>query len=160
MFDESTLTAADVMTRNLVTVSPDTPVRSVAKILATNNISAVPVVDEYGRPLGLVSEGDLVKWRDEPDARQTWWLDMLADGFELSPAFLEYVRSEHGRVRKVMTNPVASVVERTPLREVAQLITDRNIKRVLVLREGRLVGIVSRADLVRAMAGEIRVPAA
>jgi CBS domain-containing protein len=156
MLDDSNLKAADVMTRDVITSFPDSSIRSAAKLLASRKISAVPVIDESGHPIGLISEGDLVKWRDEPDERQerqAGWLNMLADGFELSPDFLNFVRSEREKVQNVMIRPVTSVSETTPLYEFARLLDDKKNKPVLVEKDGQLVGIVSRADLIRALAG-------
>ena len=146
--------ARDVMTSAVVAVSPDTPIGDIAKILRERGISAVPVVDEKtGSPLGMVSEGDLIG-RDEADreARLDWWLTLLAEGEALNPEFLANVRSSARRAGAVMTAPVITVGEETEIDEVARLLTAHRIKRVPVLRDGRIVGIVSRADLVRALA--------
>jgi CBS domain-containing protein len=146
------MNVAEVMTRQAVTVGPTTSVRDVAKLLLERRISAVPVVDALGALLGIVSEGDLVRRGDVVrDERQSWWLQMLAEGEDLAPAFLAYARSGDRPVRDLMTREVVTVEETTPLPEVARLLEERRIKRVPVLRQGKLVGIVSRADLVRAL---------
>jgi CBS domain-containing protein len=145
--------ARDVMNSAVVAVKPDTPISDVAKTLRDHRISAVPVVNEAGSPLGVVSEGDLIG-RDEAEreARLDWWLILLAEGEALNPEFLASVRSSERRARDVMTAPVVTVGEEAEIDEVARLLTAHRIKRVPVLRDGRIVGIVSRADLVGALA--------
>jgi CBS domain-containing protein len=147
--------ARDVMTRRVLSVSPDTPVRQVARILLENGISAAPVVDQSGCPMGMISEGDLVDsahW--DRAARREWWLTLLAEGEMLSPEFLAYLRDADTPARARMHAPVISVTEETDTDEIARLLIAHRIKRVPVLRDGRVVGIVSRADLVRALANQ------
>ena len=145
--------AREIMNSAVVAVRPDTPISDVAKTLREHRISAVPVIDEAGSPPGMVSEGDLIG-RDEADreARLDWWLTLLAEGEALNPEFLASVRSSKRRAHDIMTAPVIAVGEDTEIDEVARLLTARRIKRVPVLRDGRIVGIVSRADLVGALA--------
>ena len=150
--------AMDVMTTNVITVSPDTSVQEVAKILSERSISGVPVVDAQNRLVGIVSEGDLLHRVEmgtdrRPDRRtgrrRSWWLDTVGSDEELARA---YVKS-HGRTaRDVMTSEVTSVSETTELADIANLLETKRIKRVPVVRDGKLVGIVSRANLVRALA--------
>ena len=146
--------AMDVMTTGVITVDPDTSVQAVAKLLFERGISGVPVVDAADRLVGIVSEGDLlhrVETGTERVAgrRRSWWLDTIASDQELAR---DYVKS-HGRTAKdVMTREVIAVTEATDLAEVAMLLETKRIKRVPVLRDGKLVGIVSRANLVRALA--------
>src|SRR5690242_9653458 len=85
------MNARDVMTKAVVSVHPDTPVREIARLLLDNGISAVPVVDNNAIPIGIVSEGDLIR-RDQParEARREWWLEILAEGEQLSPEFLAW----------------------------------------------------------------------
>src|SRR6201993_1146014 len=113
--------ARDVMNSAVVAVRPDTPINDIAKTLREHRISAVPVIDEAGSPLGMVSEGDLIG-RDETgrEARLDWWLSMLAEGEPLSADFLESVRSAGRRARDVMTAPVVTVGEETEIGEVAR----------------------------------------
>lgn len=145
--------AHEIMNSGVVAVRPDTPISDVAKTLREHRISAVPVIDEGGSPLGMVSEGDLIG-RDEVDrkARLDWWLTLLAEGEALNPEFMASIQSPERRARDVMTAPVITVGEDTEIDEVARLLIAHRIKRVPVLRDGRVVGIVSRADLVRALA--------
>lgn len=150
--------AMDVMTTNVITVGPDTSVQDVAKILSERGISGVPVVDADNRVIGIVSEGDLLHRVEtgterRPDRvtprRRSWWLDTIGRDEELAR---DYVKS-HGRTANdVMTREVISVDDTTELADVATLLETRRIKRVPVLKDGKLVGIVSRANLVRALA--------
>jgi CBS domain-containing protein len=143
------------MTLEVVSVRPDTPTREIAKILRDHEISAVPVVDAGGAPVGMVSEGDLIG-RDEADreARRDWWLTLLAEGEALDAEFVASLRTPDRTARDVMASPVITVGEEAEVSEIARLLTVHRIKRVPVLRDGRMVGIVSRADLVRALAAE------
>lgn len=152
--------AADLMTTEVVTVSPDTPTREIARALLEHRISAVPVVDDDGRPLGMVSEGDLIG-RDEADqeARRDWWLALLAEGEALHPDFEASVTGPQRRAREVMSTPVVTVGESDTAAEIARVLAAQRIKRVPVLRDGKIVGIVSRADLLQALAAEERAPA-
>ena len=145
--------ARDIMTSAVISVSPDTPIGEVAKTLRTHGISAVPVIDKAGGLIGMLSEGDLIG-RNEADreARRDWWLTLLAEGEPLNTDFLASLRTPERQARDVMTTPVVTVDEKTEVSEVAQLLTAHRIKRVPVLRNGRIAGIVSRADLVRALA--------
>jgi CBS domain-containing protein len=147
--------AQDVMTTTVVSVGPGQGTREVARILRDKGISAVPVVDDDGRPLGMVSEGDLIG-RDEGDreGRRDWWLNLLAEGEPLHPDFLKSLRLPDRLARDVMVRPVITVGEQTNVGEIARLLIAHRIKRVPVVRDGRIVGIVSRADLVQALATE------
>ena len=147
--------ARDVMTSAVVSVSSETPISEIAKILHDHGISAVPVVDKVGAPIGMVSEGDLIG-RDEGDraARRDWWLALLAEGGTLSADFLASLHTPERRAQDVMATPVVTVVEETEVAEIARLLTAHRIKRVPVLRDGRIVGVVSRADLLRTIAAE------
>jgi CBS domain-containing protein len=144
----------DVMTTNVITVDPNTSVQEVARLLSERSISGVPVVDSQNRLVGIVSEGDLLH-RVETGTerrvrrRRSWWLDTIGSDEELAR---DYVKS-HGRTAKdVMTRDVISVAETTELADIATLLETKRIKRVPVVRDGQLVGIVSRANLVRALA--------
>jgi CBS domain-containing protein len=141
--------AQDVMTTRVVAVAPDTPVTEIAKLLLERQISAVPVVSDDRRLLGIVSEGDLTHGLGQEGAKRSWWLDLLASPQAKAEAYLR----SHGRLASdLMTREVVSVTPDTPLPEIARLLEARRIKRVPVLRDGELVGIVSRADLLRGFA--------
>jgi CBS domain-containing protein len=147
------MNAGDVMTRKIIAVRPDAPASAIALTLLENGISAVPVVDENGAPIGMVSEGDLMP-RDESErlARRDWWLKMLAEGEALSESYVAYLDERKRTAREIMSSPVISVDEGASLVEVAELLSANRIKRVPVLRDGRMVGIISRANLVKAVA--------
>jgi CBS-domain-containing membrane protein len=133
-------------------------VGEVAKLLLEHRISAVPVVDSDGRLLGIVSEGDLMR-REETgtEAHRSWWLNAFTGSDEAAEEFAK----SHGRfARDVMTHDVVTVSEDTPLAEVAQTLERRGIKRVPVLRDGRVVGVVSRANLLQALAASPAAPVA
>jgi CBS domain-containing protein len=143
--------ARDVMTTTVATVSPDTPVPEIATLLLDRHISAAPVVDADNHILGIVSEGDLIhRAESDTERRRSWWLALLRTGAE--DRAREYVRAHGRRAADVMTRDVVTVGEDTPLGELAELLERRRIKRVPVVRDGRLVGIVSRADLLRGLA--------
>ena len=145
--------AASIMTTKVLTVRPDDTVARVAKLLATHRISAVPVCDAQSRLLGMLSEGDLMRpLSAETEVRRAWWLRMLAEGTQLAPEFLTYVREDRRRAEDLMTREVISVVESTKVRDIADLVMKHRVKRVPVLRDGKVVGIVSRADLVSLLA--------
>ena len=142
--------ALDVMTSKVVTVSPETSISEIAKLFLRYRISAVPVVDGDKRVLGMVSEGDLLhRAETKTEQRRPWWLSMLAGTEEQAR---DYIKSHGQCAGDVMSTNVVTVAEDTPLADIAQLLEERRIKRVPVTRNGKLVGIVSRADLVRALA--------
>ena len=147
--------AREVMIVAIVSVTPDTTTQETARILRDRGISAVPVVDEAGKPIGMLSEGDLIG-RDDADreARRDWWLTLLAEGEQLNPDFLASLRSPVTRAREVMTSPVIAVDDDADIRDIARMLIDHRIKRVPVLCDGRVVGIVSRSDLVRTLAAD------
>lgn len=141
--------ARDIMTADVLTVSPSTPVIDIAKLLLERRISGVPVVDAERRVVGIVSEGDLMRRAEAgTERRRSWWLELLSEASVLARDFVK----THGlRAGDVMTPYVVSVTETTPVGDVAELLDRRAIKRVPVVRDGRLVGIISRADLLRAL---------
>ncbi|HLY56817.1 MAG TPA: CBS domain-containing protein [Stellaceae bacterium] len=151
--------ASDIMTRDVVSVGPETGLKEVARLLLERGISAVPVVDPAGEVIGMVSEGDLIGRDDaEREARRDWWLALLAEGEALHPEFLASFGDGDRTAREVMSAPVVTVTEAAEAREIARLLAAHHVKRVPVLRGGALVGIVSRADLLRAFAGEKTAP--
>jgi len=143
------MNAADVMTANVVTIQADEHVINVARLLLDRRISAVPVVDADGKLLGIVSEGDLLR-RVETDTerKRDGWNGLFASRPSLAA---EYAKSHARRAGDVMTRNVVTVAGDVPLSHIADLFEKHNIKRVPVVRDGRVVGIVSRADLLRAL---------
>ena len=155
MLDEAVFTAGDLMTRHVAVVHPEMSLLAAVKLMAARRISGMPVVDDAGTIVGMISEGDLVRWHEGYTERQARWLDMLADGGHLAPAFLEGIHEQRRKVKSVMSPGAMTVSEDTPARDVAHLMYSKNIKRVPVLRDGKLVGIVARSDLVRALAQKL-----
>jgi CBS domain-containing protein len=150
------MNAADVMVSNVITVNVDATVQEVAGTLATNHVSAVPVVDREGKLAGMVSEGDLIRRSEIGTERsRSWWLDALSTNRKLAE---EFVRSHSLRVSDVMTTKVISVKPDSTLGEIASLLEKNGIKRVPVVRDGTVVGIVSRANLVQALASVMAQP--
>jgi len=142
--------AADVMISPVITVGPDATVQDVANILLRNRISAVPVLSPQGEILGIVSEGDLLRRVESGTQRhRSWWLDLLTTKFTLRD---EFVKSHSRKVTDIMTTDVLTVSPDTQLGDIASLLEENGIKRVPVVTDGKLVGIVSRANLVQAIA--------
>jgi CBS domain-containing protein/biotin carboxyl carrier protein len=152
-------TARDIMTTDVFSVSPETTTREVARLLLDHGISAVPVVDHKGAPVGMISEGDLVgRNAADREARRDWWLTLLAEGEAMNPEFLNYLQKVRRAAREIMSAPVVTVEESAEVSEIARLLATHRIKRVPVVRDGRVVGIVSRADLLRALAANGSAP--
>jgi CBS domain-containing protein len=152
MLDEAPVLAADIMTRDVAVVHPETSLIDAVKLMAGRRISGVPVVDTAGAVVGMLTEGDLLRWREGYTEKQAHWLDLLAEGQELAPTFLDAVLDQHYRVKNVMSAGAVTLTEDVSAREIAALMYQRNIKRVPVVRDGKLVGIVARSDLIRAFA--------
>ena len=147
-----TIPAKSVMTKDLVTVSPETTVAESARRMLTHHVSAVPVVDTNNQPLGLVSEGDVMRhFSAQFQSKRAQWLRMLAEGEKLAPEFLAEIRLNQHQVLEIMHTAIISANEEASLAELADLMLKHGIKRVPILRDGVLVGMVSRADVVRAV---------
>lgn len=143
--------AKDIMTAPVTSVAPDTTVSEIASLLFERRISAVPVVED-GRLVGIVSEADLLHRHEIGTGciaqSGSWWLRL----FSADRSIEEYIKSHARRARDVMTREVATVSPETPVAEVATVLERRGVKRVPVMEAGRLAGIVSRANLVQALA--------
>jgi CBS domain-containing protein len=137
------------MTTELVKVGPETTVADIAALLVSHRIGAVPVVRDE-RLIGIVSQTDLVH-RSETgtEKRRKWWLDAFANP---DIKAREYVKSHGHKAEDVMTRHVVSVSESASLAEVADVLDTHRIRQVPVISDGRLIGMISRADLVRALA--------
>jgi CBS domain-containing protein len=152
--------AKEFMTFEVVSIDPDAAVPNIAALLLKHRISAVPVVDAAGAPIGMVSEGDLLGRSElEPERRVDWWLTLLAEGETLNPDFIAALRKSERKARDIMSKPLISVDETTEASEIARLISAHHIKRVPVIRDGRIIGIVSRADLLNALVAEVSAAA-
>ena len=143
--------ARDVMTLAVFTVKPTTSVKDVARLFIERRISAVPVVDDQGKIVGIVSEGDLVHRSEiSNQGRRPWWLDLMVRDKTLDAE--EYIKAHAKRVADVMTRNVITAAPDTSLQEIAETLEKYGIKRLPIVRDGKLVGIVSRANLVQAIA--------
>jgi CBS domain-containing protein len=145
---------ADVMTRNCITIAPDATVEEAANLMLSRNISGLFVVDKAGELAGVITEGDLLR-RDElgTERNRPWWLRLL-----VSPArqAADFAQANGRHVRDVMTEDVLSIARDAPLEEVVAAMEKNRIKRLPVTADGKVVGVVSRADLLRALIGRVR----
>ena len=142
--------ARDVMVASVITASPNASVKSVAETFVRHQISAVPVVDDKGKLVGIISEGDLLHRAEAgTEKRRPWWLRAFIGPDALAN---EYVKSHARKVADAMTRQVVTASPETPLHEVATLLEKHSIKRVPIVENGQLVGVVSRANLVQAVA--------
>ena len=142
--------ARDVMTQPATTLRDDAPLEQAIALMLERGISGLPVVDQYGRLLGMLTEGDLLRRVEVGTSehhRSGWWDFIRGPGRNAA----EYVRTHSRRVSDLMTRNPASVSEGTPLSDVVELMESRRIKRVPVMRDDMVVGIVSRSDLLRAV---------
>jgi CBS domain-containing protein len=147
------LKVREIMTTPVITVKPDTTVRELADILAQNKISGVPVVDAQDAMLGMVSEADVIV--QDADLHFPYYIQFLESVIYLQSVhkFEERFRKAFGsKVSEIMTEDVISVSPDQTVREAATLMADRNVNRVPVTENGKLVGIVTRGDIVRAIA--------
>ena len=145
------MNAANMMTSPVVTIGPEASVRDAAWTMLTNRISAVPVLDGQGRLIGILSEGDLLRRAETGTQRRRSWWGMLGLGSEQLAA--EFVKSHGRKVADVMSRNVITAHEDTPAPEIARLMETHGIKRVPIVEDGKLVGIVSRADFLTALTG-------
>src|SRR6516165_2800415 len=142
--------ARDVMVRAVVTASPDTKVDGLARLMINLRVSGVPVLDPDGRLVGIVEEGDLLRRAETGTERhQPRWSEPFSSNSRLAA---EYVKSHARRVADIMTREVFSVDETATLHEIVDLLEEKKIKRVPVMHNGKIVGIVSRADLLKVLA--------
>jgi CBS domain-containing protein len=147
------MNAADVMTREILSVGPDTTVAEAIRTMLDKRISGLPVIDEAGRLVGILTEGDLMRRGEtETERQRPRWLEILMGPGRLAD---EYVRTHGRKVEEVMTRDPVSATPDTPLREVVELLERHRIKRVPVLDGDVPVGILSRADLLRALLGAL-----
>ena len=142
--------ASDVMITGVITVKPDSDVPEVAALLLNNHISAAPVVDNTGRLIGIISEGDLLRRGEAGTGHErSWWLRLLI-GREVLAA--EFLKEHSRRVGDLMTREIVSAEPDTPVAEIATLLERHRIKRVPIVQNDKVVGIVSRANLIQALA--------
>jgi CBS domain-containing protein len=142
--------AADVMKHRVVTIGPETTIGEAAKLMIHHGISGLPVVDRSGSPIGMVTEGDLLRRTETgTERRRPHWLEFLIGPGRLAG---EYVHTHGRKVEEVMTRKVITITPATPLEEVVGLMEKHRVKRLPVIEHKKIVGIVSRANLLHALA--------
>ncbi len=147
------ITAAEIITAPAVVVLPETNMAEVASLLASKHFSAVPVCHADNTLVGIVSESDILKpFRESVRARRDWWLGVIAEGEALPEDFLDYLRQDMRTAADVMVRHVHTATENTTLPELAEVMIKYAVKRLPVLRDGKVVGVVSRSDLVAVIA--------
>jgi len=141
--------AMDVMVRDVMTVKPDDSVSDVVKLLAEHDVSALPVVSADGQVVGMISEADLMR-RPEigTEKHRPWWIEAITPAATLAEDFAK----SHGHVDEIMSRHVISASEDTSLGDIATLLERHRIKRIPILRGGKLVGVVSQSNLIQALA--------
>ena len=141
--------AEDVMTRGVISIDPDATVLQAARLMLQHRISGLPVIDNTGKLVGILSEGDFLRRREtKTERRRSRWLEFLMGPGRIAA---EYSHSHGSKVSEVMTTAVQSVDEVTPLEDIVDLMEQHRIKRVPVLCGGEVVGIITRSNLMRAM---------
>jgi CBS domain-containing protein len=149
---EPDMNASDIMTKTVITGRPDTTVEQVAELMTQNRISALPVLDKKGGIVGIVSEGDLMRRVEgAKNNSRSWWLSLFSGSETGAKGFVQ----ERGlHIKDIMTTQVTTVAPDTPVGEIARLLGKKHIKRVPVVKDGKLVGVVSRANLLQALAAQ------
>jgi CBS-domain-containing membrane protein len=148
--EKEAMRAMDVMVRDVVTASPDEDVDQVVELLAQHDASTLPVVDTDGNVVGMIGDLDLMR-RSEigTEKHHPWWMEAMTPASKLAG---EFAKSHGRRVSEVMSTHIISASEDTPLGDIANLLEKHRIKRVPILRDGKLVGMVSRSNLIQALA--------
>jgi CBS-domain-containing membrane protein len=147
--------AKDIMSPNVISVTPDTTVLQAGRIMLQHHISGLPVADASGELVGILSEGDLLRRPETAtERRRSRWLEFLIGPGKIAS---EYTHSHGSKVSEVMTEDVVTVGEGTNLEAIVELMEKRHIKRIPVVQNGKLTGIVTRSDLVHAMVSMARV---
>jgi CBS-domain-containing membrane protein len=144
------MNASDVMVHDVVTIGPDEPVSKAVQLMVDHDISALPVVDDDRRVIGVLSEADLIhREKIGTEKHRAWWLEAIMPASVLA---LDYAKSHGRKVSELMSENVISAAEDTPLSEIASLLEKHRIKRIPILKDGKLIGIVSRSNLIQALA--------
>ncbi len=147
------MNARDVMTRNVISISPDATILQAAQTMLKHHISGLPVVDN-GKLVGVVSEGDFLRRREtQTQRRRSRWLEFIMGPGRMAE---EYTHSHGSKASEVMTTAVQTVTEDASLEDIVRLMEKHRIKRVPVMHGGKMVGIVTRANLMHAMVGLAR----
>jgi CBS-domain-containing membrane protein len=146
--------AKDVMTERVISIAPEANVLQAARLMLQNRVSGLPVVDDNGAVLGILTEGDFLR-RSElgTEKRRPRWLEFLVGPGKLAG---EYVQASGRKVDEVMSRDLVTIAEDTPLDEIVHLMEKHRVKRLPVVRSGKLIGIVSRSNLMHALASLAR----
>ena len=152
--------ARDIMVTDVISVGPEASVRDVAKILLADRISAVPVIDEQRHLVGIISEGDLIRRAElGTNHHRSWWLELFS-GMNKEALATRFLKSHGRKVKDVMTaKNLITAKPTTPIRDIAVSLEKNRIKRVPIVAKGQVVGIVSRANIIQALAGLPEGPA-
>ena len=144
------MNASDVMTRDIVSIRPEATILEAARLMLQNRISGLPVINAYGELVGMLTEGDFLRRRETGTQRKRpRWLEFLIGPGRLAD---EYVHATARKVEEVMTERVYTVEESAPLEKIVHSMERHRVKRLPVVRNGNVVGIVTRANLVHALA--------
>lgn len=144
---------ADLMKQPALTVRPETTLMDAARIMLANRFSGLPVVDAAGQLVGMVTEDDLLRRAElDTEGGEPTWLKTI---FFPSATAADYVRAHGRRVEEVMSRRPVTVTKETPLAEVTDLMHDKHIKRLPVIENGRVIGVISRADILAALAAKL-----
>ena len=147
--------AQDIMTKNVISAAVDTTVEQITALMMKNHISAVPILDGDGTVIGLISEGDLMRRVEgSGDAHKSWWLSLFSGHENMAR---DFIAMRTRRATDLMTHDIEVVSPNTPVADIARLLEKKRIKRVPVVENGKIVGIVSRANLMQALASTQRV---
>jgi CBS-domain-containing membrane protein len=142
--------ASEIMTVGVYTIRPDASVRDAARLMVEQGISGLPVVDASGQLVGIVTEGDFLRRAETgTERRRPHWLEILVGPGRLAS---DYVRTHGRKVEEIMTREVVTVAADTPLQDIVDIMERHRIKRVPVVKDAAIVGIVTRANLVQALA--------
>jgi CBS domain-containing protein len=145
----SAMKAAEVMTRRVLTVAREGMLDDAIRVMLQNRISGLPVVDEAGKPVGMLTEGDLLRRAEtQTERKRPRWLEFLRGPGKIAD---EYIHTHSRRVKEVMSSRLISAAPDTPLEDVVKLMERHHIKRLPILDDGHLVGIISRANLLQAL---------
>jgi len=141
--------AADIMTKVVISVAPDTTVPDIATLMLERGISSVTVVDRTGRLIGLITEGDLVRRAEMgTERRPSRWLEVVSTNAELAA---DYVKSHARKAADIMTRDVVTASAETSVRDIVDLMEAKRIKRVPIVHDGAVIGIISRTNLVQSL---------
>lgn len=150
------MNAADLMTPTVIAIRPEAPLSQAVRLMIDNRVSGLPVLDEAGQPVGMLTEGDLLcRAETGTEGKRPGWFGVIFTPGRLAG---DYVLTHGRQVADVMTPDVISVEETTPIEDVVELMRRRRVKRVPVTRGGIVVGILSRADMLHALAKRLDAP--